>query len=186
MGFSLVEVLVSIFILSVGIIGSAGLQLTAFRAERQAAAQTAALQLATEMADMIRALDRRHAISGFPGPIAGVSYQANLDGEPQAPGKLCYASRCSPSELAEFEIYDWKRRVKLALPAGRLLICHDATPWDNGKKSLSWVCHEDPDGRGPLVIKLGWQVQNPDGALATSEDGTFPPGLAITVGSTAL
>ncbi|HJV85879.1 MAG TPA: type IV pilus modification protein PilV [Noviherbaspirillum sp.] len=185
-GFSLIEVHISIFILSIGVIGAAGLQLAAFRAERQAAIQTAALQLATEISDVVRAIGRRRPATAGSSPVTGLSYQSAFDGDPQVPAKLCYSARCNIDELTEFEIYEWKARVKASLPGGRLLICHDSAPWDNGKKSLSWACHGDTNGQGPLVVKLGWQAQNPDGSPARSENGSFAPGLVMTVGPSRL
>ena len=52
-GFSLIEVLISVFVLAVGVIGAAGMQLTALRTTQQSVFQTKALHLATEMLSLI-------------------------------------------------------------------------------------------------------------------------------------
>ncbi|MFD2273251.1 type IV pilus modification protein PilV [Undibacterium arcticum] len=50
-GFTLIEVLISVFVLALGVIGAAGMQLVAMRTGQQSGAQSLAVQLATEMAD---------------------------------------------------------------------------------------------------------------------------------------
>ncbi len=185
-GFSLVEALVAIVVLAIGVIGAAGLQLAAFRTAQQSAYQTSALQIASEMADAIRTINQHLKQAGSASPFSQVSYQSTGDGDLPMPPKLCYAARCDAEELAQFELYEWKSRVHAALPGGRLLICHDASPWDSGKKSLSWDCTGTSESTAPLVIKVGWQAKNPDGALVKDGDGKFPPSVAITVGLPAI
>ncbi len=180
-GFSLIEVLVSILVLAVGVIGAAGMQLTALRTTQQSAFQTAALQLAAEMADAIRAIDRWAAQNGHASLLSAVDYQSAIDGNPPAPAKLCYASKCDAEELVEYELYEWKSRVNEALPGGRMLICRDSAAWDSGKKSLTWDCSGGSESTTPLVIKLGWQAKNPDGSLIKDASNVFPPSVAIAV-----
>lgn len=181
-GFSLIEVLVSILILAVGVVGTADMQLTALRAARQSAFHAFAQQLAAEIADAMRA---NHGLArGAAGvaPYVGLDYRSAGNGEPSSPAKLCYASACDARELAEFEIYEWKKRVKAALPGGRIAICRDANPWQADKNALAWACNGEQDGTAPVVIKLGWQAKNPDGGLKRDSAGTFPPLVALTVG----
>jgi len=54
-GFSLIEVLIAVFVLALGVIGVAGMQLTAMRTSQQSAFQTTAVELPAEMADKMRA-----------------------------------------------------------------------------------------------------------------------------------
>ena len=62
-GFSLVEVLVALIVLSVGMLGIASLYVDSLRAGRTALLRTQAVFLATDMADRIRA-----------NPTAGAAY----------------------------------------------------------------------------------------------------------------
>lgn len=180
-GFSLVEVLVSILILAIGVIGAAGMQLAATRTTQQSALQTVALQLASEMSDKIRA--NGAAIRGrLENPFLSVDYNSATQGEPVAPAKLCFGIDCSDRDLAAFDVYEWERRVKSELPGGRVRICRDISPWDRGTRSLTWDCSPgDANGTAPLVIKLGWQGKNPDGSLVRSGGAEFPPSVAVTV-----
>lgn len=178
-GFSLIEVLVSMLVLAIGVIGAAGLQLGAMRTTQQSAFQSIALQLASEMADKMRANDSQMKQSS--SLFLAVDYKSASDGEPSAPGKSCYAASCGGTELAAFDIYEWEKRVKDALPGGRVLICRDTSPWDAGRSSLTWDCNGNSDTGASYVIKVGWQGKNPDGSLVKDAANTFPPSVALTV-----
>src|SRR5664280_1123481 len=53
-GFSLVEVLVSIVVLSFGLLGMVGMQAAALQSNREARIQSTAVSLARELAELIR------------------------------------------------------------------------------------------------------------------------------------
>lgn len=179
-GFTLIEVLISVFVLALGVIGVAGMQLIALRTSQQSAIQSVAAQLATEMADRMRANPEQMKLGDSDNPYLKVSYNSTTDTDPVAPGKMCYTEKCSSTELAAFDIYGWKNRVKTALPGGRAAICRDSTPWDNAIGALSWTCNAGGSNTS-MVIKIGWQGKNPDGSLIRDADGRFPPNVAVTV-----
>lgn len=181
-GFSLIEVLVSMLVLAIGVIGAAGMQLAATRTTRQSALQTVALQLASEMSDKIRANDLSTKGTAE-NPFLSVDYNSAMQGEPTVPDKLCFGFDCNDSDVATFDIYEWERRIGSELPGGRARICRDARPWDQGRRSLTWECTSGGKGAAPLVIKLGWQSKNPDGSLIRDGDAEFPPFVALTVTS---
>jgi type IV pilus assembly protein PilV len=133
-GFTLIEVLIVLCLLSLEAIGILDLQWRSLRAARQSSLHSAAMQLAADMADGLR------AIPAASDPMA-------------APG-----------------IDDWLAGVATTLPAGRAIICHDATPWDEAAGVYRWACG---DSAGPLVIKIGW---NDGGATAPAS-----PSLVLTV-----
>ena len=64
-GFSLVEVLVTIVILSIGMLGSAGMQTAALQANSQTRYQVVAAALASELAEVMRG-NHRVALSTEP------------------------------------------------------------------------------------------------------------------------
>lgn len=176
-GFSLVEVMVSILVLAVGVIGAAGMQLTARRTSQQAIFHTHGLLLAAEMADAVRVSERRMAESV---PYLGLDYRSE-DGEPVLPYRLCYANECDAEEFAAFQIYEWKQRISTSLPAGRVLICRDSVPWSSTGKALSWDCDTGAAGNAPVVVKLGWRAKNTDGSPARTDGDEFPPIVAFVV-----
>lgn len=180
-GFSLIEVLISVFVLALGFIGAAGLQLAAVRTNQQSNFHTIAVELANELADKMRTNDIQMKLSDDVNLFANINYNAVTDSAPVAP-KLCYSSAasCNPTDLARADIYEWLIKVNKNLPGGRVLVCRDATPYDSDKKVLSWKCKTDPNAG--LVIKIGWKSKNPDGSFVQT-DGVSPPSLAITVES---
>jgi type IV pilus assembly protein PilV len=181
-GFTLVEVLISVFVLALGVIGAAGMQLTALRTTQQSAFQTSALQLAAEMADKMRANDHQMKLADNSNPYLKVDYQSAAGSASADAGPSCYGagSSCIAGQLAQFDIDEWLKRIDTTLPAGRVLICRDATPWDSGINAFGWDCDASASN-APLVIKIGWQEKRPDGTLVRNADKSFPPGVALTV-----
>jgi type IV pilus assembly protein PilV len=178
-GFSLIEILIAVFVLALGVIGAAGMQLMSLRTTQQSAFQTAALQLASEMADKMRANASQMKLSDAQNPFLAVNYKSVTDPVPEPPSKQCYTAQCSSDELAGFDIYELQQKVKDMLPAGRVVICRDAHPWDESAKALAWDC--DDTGDASVVIKLGWQEKAPNGALLKDANQQILPGVALTV-----
>ncbi len=180
-GFSLVEVLVAVLVLSLGVIGTAGMQLTALRTTQQSTFQTTAVQLAAEIADKMRANESQMKLGAAVNPYLHVDYWATTQGEPPPPGKRCYVDHCNGAELALFDIYEWQKRVYTDLPGGRVMICRDAEPWNGAMQALTWSCKAGPMDGGSVVIKMGWQEKAADGTLVRTAGKEFAPSVAFTV-----
>lgn len=182
-GFSLIEVLISIFVLALGVIGAAGMQLVAMRTSHQSALQSAAVQLATEMADKMRSNSKQMNQADSANPFV-FSYDSATQNAPTGPGKSCYGTTsCSDAQMAEFDIYNWIMRLREALPNGKVVICRDASPWSATDSALSWACNYSASAtnNAPFVIKVGWQGKDPDGKLIQDANKKIPPSVAITV-----
>ncbi|RQO33543.1 type IV pilus modification protein PilV [Herminiimonas sp. KBW02] len=173
-GFSLIEVLISIFVLTVGVIGAASMQLTALQTSRWSAFQTTALHLALEMADHIRSHSRQIQSGDMSNPYLAIDYQIPY----HHPAINCYGREvnCDAGELAQFEIALWLKRVSKELPAARVRVCRDMQPWDAGRRRYTWNCTESSGANSnPLIfIKIGWPEQN-------AADSDFPPVLVLPV-----
>lgn len=180
-GFSLIEVLIAIFVLALGVIGAAGLQLAALRTSQQSNFQTVATQLATELSDKMRANDTQMKLGDATNLFLKINYNSATDPAPTSPG-LCYAktANCNATELASADIYELLTRVRTALPGGRIIVCRDATPFDSAKKTLTWACKDDANAG--LTVKIGWKSKNPDGSF-NDDAGVTPPSVALTVES---
>ena len=109
-GFTLVEVLVALVILSVGMLGIAALYLEGLRASRDALVRTQAVALAADMADRIRA--NRYIVAG-----AG-AYDPALVTAAQVAACETAGSTCTPSQMYANDLYRWQQAVQTALPAG--------------------------------------------------------------------
>lgn len=170
-GFSLVEVLVSLLVLSVGIIGAASMQLTAFRNNQQAGFHSIALQLGTDLADQIRGL-AVSKISDASNPFLSLDFKSSDSAD--TPTALCFGTEagCDDMALAAFGIHEVQARLKRLLPQGRIKVCRDAMPWDDGSNSFTWDCHAGSSD-APVVVKLGWR-EPLEGVSAGTKIATTP------------
>ena len=104
-GFTLVEVLVALVVMSVGMLGIAALYLEGLRAGRTALYRTTAVNLAADMADRIRA--NRNAGTAYAGTGPG-SDSACVNGPVD----------CTAEQLAEDDWFDWNNELNAQLPEG--------------------------------------------------------------------
>ncbi len=104
-GFTLVEVLVALVVMSVGMLGIAALYLEGLRAGRTALYRTTAITLAADMADRIRA-----------NRNAGLAYAGTGPGA--ASGCVNGPVDCTAAELAADDWLDWSTRLSAQLPEG--------------------------------------------------------------------
>ncbi len=178
-GFTLAEVLASVFLLALGVVGAAGMQLQALRTAQQSAFQTVALSVATEMADMMRmtlsapnahALLRSYLQVDFRSREGSTASTAN-----------CYVSSCSPEQLVAFNIEQWKQRIEASLPDARAKICLDVLPSDGSASQPDWSCNSASSplaaDKGRILIKIGWRDKTTPAEAAR----TFPPLVVLTV-----
>jgi type IV pilus assembly protein PilV len=150
-GFSLLEVLISIIILSFGLLGMVGLQAAALQANRDARLQSTALGLARELAEMMRG-NKDIALLTSNNPYLG-----NFTSPLTAPNRsycLNVASRCAnTTEIAKAQMTEWLARVDAELPGARVGVCVDSQPFVNGLPT--WACTATGTGV-TTVIKIGW------------------------------
>lgn len=100
-GFSLIEVLVALMILSIGILGVAGLQATSKRTSYAALQRTTATMLTQDILERIRAnADQLTAYNGTVDTTT-ISYTD------------CAASsaNCTPAQLATYDLYEWQQAI---------------------------------------------------------------------------
>lgn len=141
-GFTLIEILVTLFILAVGLLGLAGLMVDGMRNNQGAYLRTQASILAYDMADRMRA-NREEAEDG--GEYDGFS----TDGASTTiPACASTASGCTPEQQAGVDKVQWTRQIQGAgsgmtlLPGGVGTISHDDTndvftiriSWDEAKR----------------------------------------------------
>ncbi len=106
-GFTLIEALVAFVVLAVGIIGIISLLIMSKNSLHQSVQRTQAINLADAMVERIRI-----------NPTAIATYDdadlANPVGEsnPSTPPAVdCAVNRCSPAELATFDLWSWKQSL---------------------------------------------------------------------------
>ena len=107
-GFSLVEVLITLVIMSVGMLGIAGLYVQSMQAGRTSMFRHHAVTLAGDVADRIRA-----------NPTADIAYTA-----PVGVDNNCVLGGvdCTPVQMAANDILLWKDQAANTLPGGDVTI----------------------------------------------------------------
>lgn len=154
-GFTLVEVLVAMFVVALGIAGAAGLQVLAVRAGREAARLSDATRLVRSLAERMRANPHALALPDAANPYLLLDYDAG-SGPPAAPA-LCYAATgCDAEAIARFDLFEVSEALASGFPGGRIRVCRDAVALDAAGLP-AWAC--DAQDGAPVVVKLGWRTQ---------------------------
>jgi type IV pilus assembly protein PilV len=104
-GVGLIEVAISLLLISVGSLGLAGLQLAAKRMGYEAVQRSAAATMAVDLLERMRA--NRGALDSY--RIAGLGAAAG--GHLPAPLTACNLYPCSPPERAFFDLWEWERAL---------------------------------------------------------------------------
>lgn len=107
-GFTMIEALVALLVLSIGLLGLAGLQTTGLRFNHSAYLRSQATTLAYAMIDRMRA-NRGTANAG----TYNLSFGSTLSGATACSGA---SATCDANTLAAYERQDWLAQVQAILP----------------------------------------------------------------------
>jgi type IV pilus assembly protein PilV len=105
-GFTLIEVLVAFFILSIGLLGVVALIVQSKMSQHQAVQRTRAVALADEMIERIRI---------NPAQIATYNIGLNPVGantEAEEPSPNCATNTCTPQQLAVHDLWSWEQALQ--------------------------------------------------------------------------
>lgn len=184
-GFSLVEVLVSIVVLSFGLLGVVGMQAAALQSNREARAQSSAVVMARELAETIRG-NKTEGIKSSPNnPYIGSFSSPLLATTPSYCLNVATGTTActDTADIANAQLTEWLTRVDTELPGARVSVCFDATPFDSNGLPR-WACD---DSGGILVIKIGWTRGSTDksksgnAALERTTDSSSRPSVVFPV-----
>ena len=147
-GFSLIEVLVALVVVSIGILGLAGLQHTGVRNNHNALLHSQASFLAYEIADFMR--------SNRAG-VQAKNYDTVAAPTPTPTTTVdCEANPCTAADVASYHLTKWYQDLAIALP--------------NGNGSIN--CTNNSINCTPgssITIKISWSESGLDG----KEDMSF-------------
>jgi type IV pilus assembly protein PilV len=149
-GFSLIEVLVSIFIVSLGILALAGLLQSATRYGKMSEVRSTATLLGNDIADHIRANLDGASLSAYDVtntfPLAAPIDRRAVGGDQcviKIPG-------CPATEVAAVDLFNWTSRLLVTLPQGTPYIHYNAAGNASGQSDSVdiWVAWLDPGTNG--------------------------------------
>ncbi len=181
-GFTLVEILVSIVILSIGVLGAVGMQAASLRSNKEVRYQVIAASIARELAEKMRgnhAVATQQAATDNPYLLDTTITSSSTF---SAPTPNCYLSSCQTGlNIAAWDIYDLQARLKEALPSPRIRICMDKQPFTSSG-TPQWDCTNTGD---VAVLKLAWNRTNTKGETEFTSQAASPPlvVLSLTAGS---
>jgi type IV pilus assembly protein PilV len=138
-GSTLIEVMVSLLIVSTGVIGMFGLQTVSLMNTHNAYLRTQANFLAEDI------IERMHANK------TGVESGSYVLRSAQLSDACISRSGCSSDAMARHDLAEWSAALAVALPEGAGIVCIDSSPGD-GTPSVPQC-----DGRGEhIAVKVWW------------------------------
>lgn len=139
-GFSLLEVLVALLVLSIGLLGLAALQTMGLKFNTQSYQRTQAVLNAYDIIDRIRANPAGMATGGYDDiDIATAAPTSPSCDTP--PG-------CTPAQMAVYDVAQWKVSLAQLLAEGRGAVCR-------GILDAAWNC--TLTGGGVFQVGIEWK-----------------------------
>ena len=136
-GFTLLEVLIALLVLSIGLLGLAALQTTGLRSNEMASMRTTATMLAYDISDRMRANPQGTIDSNYKVGSGALTVTV----------PDCTSTDCTTAQMAAFDLVQWKTALAL-LPGGQGDITEIVGPplvhtitvrWDQNRQSISGV-----------------------------------------------
>lgn len=164
-GFTLIEVMVAIVILSFGLLGVAGLMVLGIQNTYSSQQRSAATQLAYDMIDRMRSnrtgVDLATAGVGgnYDRPIANVTTSG---GPYVVPQSACVnntgitTGTCSPGNMADEDAFEWQQAIRERLGGGVAVICRDSGTAD-GSYDGTTITHACVSSGPIYAIKIYWK-----------------------------
>ena len=155
-GTTLIEVLISLLVLSGGMLGMAGVHSVSLRANQAAYYRTLATTATQDIVERMRA------------NVSGVDF-GDYDNVAGAATASCFTNvGCNRTQLAAQDILDWTISIAAAFPLGTAVVCIDSTP---DGTAAAFAC----DGIGDVyAIKIFWDDDR-DGIADQRFLTTFQP-----------
>jgi len=138
-GFTLLEALIGFLILSIGMLGIASLQAVSLKAGKTSVYGSVAMMKVDELFESIRANPSAAALLVYDSAGEGVGTNNSCSG----------AAKCSDVELAQDDIYWWKKNLTAGLPGAATTVV-TVTP------AVS------PSKMATVTIDITWSERNKD------------------------
>ena len=184
-GFTLLEILIAVLVLSLGLLGMVGLQTLDIQASRDAQQHSTASQYARELAEMLQTGSASSKLDSTDISPYFLTFDSAInDLATMVPDRIdCVTSVCNaPRDWSQWQMRDWLYRINADLPGTKISVCFDASPYDTDGLA-QWAC---TNSGSVAVIKLGWTRASFHGQ-ATGEaafDRATTPAIVVPVSIT--
>ncbi len=170
-GFTLVEVLIAVVILSIGLLGLAGLQTLALRQNNSSQGRSQAVELINDLADRMRA--NRVGVDAGNYVLPAAPFNPGFDCMTNFAGTSS-GNNCNAAEMAAVDLFAWQTAVQQALPLGQgQMQCTDnADPGFTDAAPVDLINDADTDGvpctvGSSFLLSITWDDNGANGALTT-------------------
>lgn len=164
-GFSMLEILVTILILMLGLLGLAGLQTRAHTAELESYQRAQALILASKIVDAIRSNRRTAQCFAVTNPTAGTPFAgAAATGHAGTPS--CAASTAAENTLADNTFTEWDlalqgaAETKSGASVGAMIGARGCVSYDATTELIDPATGGITSGTGLYTAAVAWQGLN--------------------------
>lgn len=131
----MIEILISVIILSIGLLGIAGLQVAGMKNNHSAYLRTQATTLAYQFADILRSnLTEVQArkLGGIGSTLSGAQIQGFATGA----GDCVIGNTCTSTQMMEDDLQSWVENIEDTLPEGRVSITNPSSFNDTNNNYL--------------------------------------------------
>ncbi|TFZ00266.1 type IV pilus modification protein PilV [Ramlibacter humi] len=143
-GFTLIEVLVSILVLSFGILGISGMFAFSVQMPKLSSYRTAAVNIAASHVDKVRANAAGFYEGAYEKPM---SYDGTFNA---ISVPVCTYPACTPLALADMDSAETSSLARKELPAGGMLLSCTPSPCGPASTGHVWVIWQEPQTRFAL------------------------------------
>ena len=144
LGFSLLEVLVAIVILSIGLLGLAGIQANSLSDNHKAYYRSQATQLSYDIIDRMRS--NKVVIDNYLTSFMASTIAAAQSG--------CTVAGCSADQMAQNDLFEWNSALNSLIPSSRNIISKSG---DTYTITLSWDENRDGDNTNDPEFQASFQ-----------------------------
>lgn len=162
LGFNMIEVLISIVVVAIGLLGIVALQVASARFNSSSYYRNVATTLAMDQAERMRSYLSDSASDSYP-----------MMQNPAATAACITATGCAKNQMSQSELNSWMQDVSRLLPNGQARICRDNNVADDEVSPVATFvspkCTENPPVAGTpsytsWAIKIWWS-EDRDGTL---------------------
>lgn len=129
-GFTLMEVLVALVVISVGLLGIAAMQASAIASTHTSQTESLVAIEARSLADAMQANPGYWAAgAGWP-PIITITNNTISDTTLAGQSTVCSSTACTPAQLAGYDLQKWAQQLNNQVPGSTATIaCQAGTPY---------------------------------------------------------
>ena len=173
-GFTLLEVLIAIVIVSIGMLGVAAMQASTLKNAGSSKYRSVAISMTSDMADRLRA-NLEGVMQG--NGVVGTGYNrprtAVADPAYNSPDANCRSSGCQPAAMVLDDLAAWQARLATSLPRGVGVVCIDSG--STGAATFDGTTiNPQCDGLGSLfAIKVFWLDNRSESNTDAATSGAY-------------